>query len=93
MNNYNVTGSLFLLAPNPWRITALVIINPPITTGTLGISLMPNKGSQTHKTPPTTSIKDNRASSAAGKYFAPRLNKINPLATIHPCNKLKLLRM
>ena len=48
-------------------------MKPPIITVVLGTSLIPKIGSQTHRTPPTTSIKDKSASSAEGKYFAPRL--------------------
>ena len=54
-----------------------------------GTSFIPNHGNHTQQIPPTTSINDSRANSAAGKYFPPKLNKINPLATINPCNKLK----
>ena len=50
----------------------------------LGTSLIPNIGSQTHSTPPTTSIRDNKANSAEGRYFAPRLYNIRPDATKKP---------
>ena len=70
-------------------MTAKVIIAPPIITVKVGTSLIPKIGIQTHKTPPTTSIKDNSASSAAGKYLAPKLYKIRPVATNKPCNKLR----
>ena len=49
-----------------------------------GFSLIPNKGRQTHKTPQTTSIKDNKANSAEGRYFAPRLYRMSPDATKKP---------
>ena len=89
IKSYDVIGFLFLFAPMPCRITAKVIKTPPIIVVKLGTSLIPNTGIHTHTTPPTTSIKDNKASSAAGKYLAPKLYKINTLATQHPCNKLK----
>ena len=54
-------------------MTAKVIIIPPIITVREGASLIQNIGIQTHKTPPTTSIKDNKANSAEGRYFAPKL--------------------
>ena len=50
---------------------------------------MPNIGNQTHSMPPTTSMSDKSANSAEGKYLAPRLYNINPVATKEPCNKLK----
>ena len=53
-------------------------------TVVLGTSLMPKIGSQTHNIPPTTSIKDKRANSAEGRYFAPRLYNIRPAATKKP---------
>ena len=71
IKSYSVIGILFLFAPIPCRITAQVIITPPMIVDKLGTSLMPNAGIHTHTTPPTTSIKDNKASSAAGKYLAP----------------------
>ena len=36
-----------------------------------GISLIPNKGSQTQKIPPITSVKDNNVNSAAGITLEP----------------------
>ena len=39
---------------------------------------MPNKGSQTQKIPPITSVSDNKVSSAAGIAFEPIEYKINP---------------
>ena len=70
-------------------MTAAVTTKPPIITVILGVSLIPNTGNQTHKMPPTTSISDNKANSAEGKYFAPKLYKINPDPTNVPCSKLK----
>ena len=52
-----------------------------------GISLIPNSGSQTQKIPPTTSVKDNKVSSAAGIAFEPIEYKINPRHTRIPCNE------
>ena len=52
-----------------------------------GISLIPNSGSQTQKIPPTTSVKDNKVSSAAGIAFEPIEYKINPRHTKIPCNE------
>ena len=52
-----------------------------------GISLIPNSGSQTQKIPPTTSVKDNKVSSAAGIAFEPIEYKINPKHTKIPCNE------
>ena len=37
----------------------------------VGTSLMPKIGNQTQKIPPKTSVKDNKVSSAAGKFFEP----------------------
>ena len=53
----------------------------------VGISLMPNKGSQTQKIPPITSVKDNKVSSAAGIAFDPMEYKIKPRQTNVPCNE------
>ena len=52
-----------------------------------GISLIPKSGSQTQKIPPTTSVKDNKVSSAAGIAFEPIEYKINPKHTKIPCNE------
>ena len=52
-----------------------------------GISLIPKSGSQTQKIPPTTSVKDNNVSSAAGIAFEPIEYKINPRHTRIPCNE------
>ena len=45
---------------------------------------MPNKGSQTQKIPPITSVSDNKVSSAAGIAFEPIEYKINPIHTKEP---------
>ena len=52
-----------------------------------GISLIPKSGSQTQKIPPTTSVKDNKVSSAAGIAFEPIEYKINPKHTRIPCKE------
>ena len=52
-----------------------------------GISLIPNKGNQTQKIPPITSVKDNKVSSAAGIAFEPIEYKIRPRQTNVPCNE------
>ena len=65
------------------------MIDPPTMTVKLGTSLIPNTGIHTHKTPPTTSIKDNKVNSAEGKYLAPKLYNIKPQATNEPCKILK----
>ena len=49
-----------------------------------GISLIPNKGNQTQKIPPITSVKDNNVNSAAGIAFDPIEYKINPKHTKVP---------
>ena len=65
------------------------IKKPPITVVFDGTSLIPNIGIHTQTTPPTTSINDNSVNSAEGKYFASKVYKINPDATMRPCSKLK----
>ncbi len=50
---------------------------------------MPNNGNQTQKIPPTTSVKDNKVSSAAGTAFYPIEYKIKPKQTSVPCNENK----
>ena len=52
-----------------------------------GISLIPNKGNQTQKIPPITSVKDNNVNSAAGIAFEPIEYKIKPRQTNVPCNE------
>ena len=52
-----------------------------------GISLTPNKGSQTQKIPPITSVSESKVSSAAGMTFDPIEYKISPIQTIVPCNE------
>ena len=52
-----------------------------------GISLIPNKGNQTQKIPPITSVSDNRVNSAAGIAFEPIEYKINPRHTKVPCKE------
>ena len=59
--------------------------NPPITVLCEGISLIPNRGTQTQKIPPITSVKDKRVNSAAGICFDPIEYKIKPRQTKVPC--------
>ena len=49
-----------------------------------GISLIPNKGNQTQKIPPITSVKDNKVKSVAGIALDPIEYKINPKQTNVP---------
>ena len=51
-----------------------------------GTSLIPKIGNQTQKTPPKTSVKDNKVNSVAGKLLDPIVNNTNPLQTKKPCN-------
>ena len=53
----------------------------------VGISLIPNKGSQTQKIPPTTSVKDSSVNSAACIALEPIEYKIKPRHTIVPCKE------
>jgi len=62
-----------------------VIINPPIIVLVDGISLIPKMGNQTQKTPPKTSVNDNKVSSAAGKLLDPYVKNTNPEHTKKPC--------
>ena len=57
----------------------------------VGISLIPNKGSQTQKIPPITSVRYNKVSSAAGIALDPIEYKINPRQTKVPCRENKEL--
>ena len=59
---------------------------PPINVFTLGISLTPNHGIQTHRMPPNTSVRERSVRSAAGKYFAFEEYKIKAEQTKKPCN-------
>ena len=52
----------------------------------LGTSLIPNNGNQTNKIPPKISVSESSVKSAAGKYFAFAVYKINPEQTKTPCN-------
>ena len=54
-----------------------------------GTSLIPNNGNHTQKIPPTTSVKDNKVSSAAGIALEPIEYKINPIQTKVPCKENK----
>ena len=53
-----------------------------------GVSLIPNKGNQTQKIPPITSVKDNKVSSAAGIALEPIEYNIKPKQTIVPCKEI-----
>ena len=48
--------------------------------------MIPNKGNQTQKIPPNTSVKESRVNSAAGKYFDLAEYNISPEQTKKPCN-------
>ena len=50
-----------------------------------GTSFIPKIGNQTQKTPPKTSVSDNKVSSAAGRLFDPIVNNTNPKHTRNPC--------
>ncbi len=56
-----------------------------------GTSFIPNKGSQTQKIPPITSVKDNKVNSAAGIALDPIEYSIKPTQTKVPCNENKEL--
>ena len=56
----------------------------------VGTSLIPNNGSHTQNIPPTTSVKDNNVSSAAGIAFEPIEYKIKPKQTNVPCKENKV---
>ena len=56
----------------------------------MGTSLIPNSGSHTQNIPPTTSVKDNKVSSAAGMAFDPIEYKIKPKQTYVPCKENKV---
>ena len=60
---------------------------PPIIVLVDGISLIPNKGNQTQKIPPITSVRESKVNSAAGMAFEPIEYKIKPIQTIVPCNE------
>ena len=61
--------------------------NPPIIVLVDGISLTPNKGNQTQKIPPITSVSESKVSSAAGIAFEPIEYKTKPIQTIVPCSE------
>ena len=58
--------------------------NPPIIVLVEGTSLIPNKGSQTQKIPPITSVRDNKVNSVAGIALEPIEYKIKPKQTTVP---------
>ena len=58
--------------------------NPPIIVLVEGTSLIPNKGSQTQKIPPITSVNESNVNSAAGIAFDPIEYKIKPIQTKVP---------
>ena len=47
------------------------MINTPMIVLADGTSLIPKIGNQTQKIPPIISVKDNKVSSAAGKFLDP----------------------
>ena len=53
----------------------------------VGVSFMPNNGSQTQKIPPITSVNDSKVNSAAGIAFDPIAYKIIPIHTKVPCSE------
>jgi len=61
------------------------MINPPMIVLADGTSLIPKIGNQTQKIPPKTSVKDNKVSSAAGKFLDPIEYSIKPETTNDPC--------
>ena len=61
--------------------------NPPIIVLLFGISFIPNKGNQTQKIPPITSVSESKVSSAAGIAFDPIEYNIKPIQTNVPCNE------
>ena len=63
---------------------------PPMIVLVDGISLIPNKGNQTQKIPPITSVRESKVNSAAGMAFEPIEYKIKPIQTIVPCNENKV---
>jgi len=60
---------------------------PPMIVLVDGISLIPNKGNQTQKIPPITSVRESKVNSAAGMAFEPIEYKIKPIQTSDPCNE------
>ena len=60
---------------------------PPIIVLVDGVSLTPNRGNQTQKIPPITSVRESKVSSAAGMAFDPIEYKIKPMQTIVPCSE------
>ena len=60
---------------------------PPTIVLVDGTSLIPNKGNQTQKIPPITSVKDSRVNSAAGIALEPIEYKIKPRHTKVPCKE------
>ena len=61
--------------------------NPPMIVFVDGTSFIPNKGNQTQKIPPITSVSESNVSSAAGMALDPIEYKIKPIQTIVPCNE------
>ena len=57
---------------------------PPMIVLVDGISLIPNKGNQTQKIPPITSVRDSKVNSAAGIALEPIEYKIKPIQTKVP---------
>ena len=60
---------------------------PPTIVLVDGTSLIPNKGNQTQKIPPITSVKDSKVNSAAGIALEPIEYRMRPKQTNVPCNE------
>ena len=59
-----------------------------------GTSLIPNKGNQTQKIPPITSVNESKVNSAAGIALEPIEYKIKPKQTRVPCKEnIELLKL
>ncbi len=60
---------------------------PPMIVFGSGTSLIPNKGNQTQKIPPITSVNESKVNSAAGIALEPIEYKIKPRQTRVPCKE------
>ena len=58
--------------------------NPPIIVFADGTSFIPNRGNQTQKIPPMTSVSESKVNSAAGIALDPIEYKIKPKQTNVP---------
>jgi len=77
------------LSPRLFKRIAPETIPPPTMVHILGTSLMPKMGRETQTTPPTTSTREIKFSSAAVKCLAPRENRIKPTPTNEPWTILR----